>query len=200
MKKLLSVFMLTAVLGLFSVNTFAAEPPLHAGSKSLFFTFNGLSELSIDDYSIGGQYLFANRMGVWGDIGFGFKSVKPNKDAEESTGSRIGLNAGFIMYPFQKGPVACYVSPQLGIYMTGAETPQGSSKIKDNTTELFIGVSIGGEWWFAENISLSCSGYLGFTSMNVTREEGASKMEASSSEFGILGSPHGGKFILSFYF
>lgn len=184
------VIMLTATV-------FAGTPQTQQGAKSLFFGFNGLSNLSVDNTYLGCQYLFADKMGVWADLSLGFKTEKPTETAKDVKDNAIGFDIGFMYYAFQKGPIAVYLSPQFGISNATAEDE--NSQYKKTTNYFHAGVSIGTEWWAFENISFGVSTYLGFESNKVTTEVSNSESESTSSNIGILGSSSGNIWI-SFYF
>lgn len=198
MKKSIAIIALAAFCAMTALSVQAAEPNLQAGSKSLFFGFSGMNDLSIDDTRIGAQYLWGNGCGAWVDLGFGISNFKEDENAPEAKGTKIGMDIGYIYYFMQKGPVACYVSPQFGFSTLSAEIEVNSVTNKDSQTEISFGASLGAEWWFAESMSLSCSAYLGYVGTTITKELGSSKTESTRTDIGILGS--GGKFVLSFYF
>lgn len=185
-----------AIVVLIATNAlFAAEPQTKEGSKSLYFGLNGLDDLGVNNSVLGGQYLFQDNMGGWFEIGFNTTNHKPSENATEVKYNSIGIDVGFIYYAFQKGPVAMYLSPQLG-YSTGTDE-QANSEI---TSKAFYGgVSLGAEWWAFENVSFSASVLIGYSNLKVTREINNVSTEETTNNFGILGSTNS-KFLINFYF
>lgn len=173
----------------------AAEPQTKQGSKALFFGLNGLSEIGFDNSVIGAQYVFQDNMAIWADLGFKSKTEKPSENAQETTHSMVEISAGFLNYIFQKGPVAMYYSPQLGVAFGSDE--QGSAKT--STNEFSVGVSLGAEWWMFDGISLTATTFIGYNTLKTTNESGSNKVEATTNSFGILGDTKS-KFLISFYF
>jgi len=194
MKKYFTLVLVFVVF--FTTSTlFSAEPQTKAGSKSLYFGLNGLSDLGVDNSVLGGQYLFQDNMGIWLELGFNSSNNKPYENATEQKYSSVGVDVGFIYYAFQKGPIAVYFSPQLG-FASGTDD-NGTTKI---TTSSFTGgISLGAEWWAFENVSLSASVLLGYSNSKVKTEAGSNSTEATTNNFGILGSTNS-KFLVSFYF
>jgi len=187
-----------AIVVLFATNALsAAEPQTKEGCKSLFFGLNGLSNLGVDNSYLGFQYLFQDGMGGWASIGFNSKNYKPNENAEEEKYTKIYFDIAFIYYAFQKGPVAMWISPEVGI---GIGTDDISlSKITDKS--FWGGVDLGVEWWAFENISLSASVFIGYENQTVKTEYKNSSLpedEETTNTFGIIGDE--GKFTVSFYF
>lgn len=175
---------------------FSAEPHTREGSKSLFFDFRGLSELSIDNSVVGFQYLFADKMGVWADLGFSSTNYKPHQDATEQKMSTLVFDVGFIYYAFQKGPIAFYVSPTIGIE-TGSDEPSSSTK---TTTNIFYGgIGIGAEWWAFEGVSIGVYSFLGYFTQKTTSETASSKTESTKNIFGIIGD-HSSSLFIAFHF
>mgnify|MGYP000935039327 CR=1 FL=1 len=199
MKKSINL-VLTIIAFLAIVGTLtAAEPQTKAGSKSIFWGLNGLSDLSVNNSFLGIQYLFADKMGVWGQLNLSMISEKPNSDADGVSTNNIGLSAGFIYYVFQKGPVGLYLSPQVGFYSNSEEDKDASTTHKDSESILYLGVSIGAEWWFTDNVSLIATSLIGFGSTTTTVERGSSKTESTSTVIGIIPQASA-KFEICFYF
>ncbi|MDT3738368.1 MAG: outer membrane beta-barrel protein [Candidatus Kapabacteria bacterium] len=176
-------------------NVYGAEPQTQKGAKSLFFGLGGLNELSFDNTTVGAQYNISDNMGIWCDLGFQSNTSKANENATEVKGSMVEFNVGVLFYVFQKGPVAAYFSPQIGIGTGGSET----GNVKHSKSEFTGGVSIGAEWWAFDGVSLTASTLIGFTSTTITDENGSNKTEATSSQIGFLGAANS-KFLVSFYF
>lgn len=180
-----------------TMNLSAAEPQTKEGSMNLFFGLNGLSDLGVDNSYLGFQYLFQDNMGGWASIGFNSKNYKPSENAEEEKYTKIFFDIGFIYYAFQKGPVAMWISPEVGL---GIGTDDiSSSKITDKS--FWGGVDLGVEWWAFENISLSASVFIGYENQTVKTEYKNSplpEVEETTNTFGIIGDE--GKFTVSFYF
>lgn len=196
MKKLLAL-LFAFVVFFATTNLFAAEPQTKQDSKALFFGLNGLSNLGVDDGYLGLQYLFQDNMGVWGSLGFNTKTYKPYENADEDSYTNLEFGVGLIYYAFQKGPVAAWVSPELGIGIGSADTK--STKITDNS--FWAGVSLGAEWWAFDGVSLSASVFLGYENLTTTTEAKSvpnSEIKSKENKFGIL--PGQGKFQILFYF
>ena len=68
MKKKFIILIVLLSMVILTLPLTAGKPQTAAGSKSVFFGFNGLSNLSVEDSWIGFQYLFADKMGLWGSI------------------------------------------------------------------------------------------------------------------------------------
>ncbi len=195
MKKYFTLVLVFVVF--FATSTlFAAEPQTKAGSKSLYFGLNGLSNLGVDNSVLGGQYLFQDDMGIWLELGFNSSNYKPDEKATEQKLSSFGLDVGFIYYAFQKGPVAMYFSPQLGF---SSGTNENGANNKVTTSSFTGGVSLGAEWWAFENVSLSASVLIGYSNSTVKTEISSGSTEETTNNFGILGSSNS-RFLLSFYF
>lgn len=188
---------LLLVLVILSTTAFAGTPLTKQGSKSLFFNFNGLSNLSVDNTSLGGQYIFADNMAIWADISLGFKTSKASETAKDVKDNAIGFDIGFLYYVFEKGPVAMYISPQFGF--STAKNEDDNTKITNTSNYFDAGVSFGVEWWAFDNVSFGASTFLGFESTTDKTENGDVETEATSSNIGILGSSTGTIFI-AFHF
>jgi len=195
MKKLVALLFVFVVI-FATTNLFAAEPQTKQGSKSLFFGLNGLSDLGVDNSYLGAQYLFQDDMGVWVSIGFNSKNYKPSENADEDKYTKFDFDIGFIYYAFQKGPVAMWISPEIGLGIGTNENT--SSKITDNG--FWAGVDLGVEWWAFDNVSLSASVFLGYKNQTLKTENKipSSETKATTNTFGIIGDE--GKFTVSFYF
>ncbi len=196
MKKLLIIFfVITAIIS--TSNMYAAAPQTEAGNTSLYFGLNGLDNLGIDNSVLGIQYLIDDNVGLWMDFKFNFKTYKANEKAEEQKIGLFGLNGGLIFYAFQKGPIAVYISPQLGFTAGGEE--EGILKPKVITLDYYGGVSFGVEWWAFENVSLSASCLLGYSGELIKNEISGHTTDVTTNKFGLLGDTHS-KFLINFYF
>lgn len=191
--------LISLIIGVLMLNltSFAGTPQTQQGSKAMFFGFNGLSELSVNNSYLGGQYLFADRMGIWAKIGFGFQTSKENETAKDVKNNTVAFDIGLMYYAFQKGPVAMFLSPGFG-YST--ETAEDENTKYKKTSNIFDGgVEIGVEWWAFENVSFGACTYLCFESTQTTTETNGVETEATETNFGILGSKTGSLWV-TFYF
>jgi hypothetical protein len=199
MKKLVlvSLLLMTAFLTYQTVE--AAEPSTQAGSKSLYFGLNGLSELSVDASTLGVQYLFVKRMGIWTEINLSLKTSSNQGTDVKTQGAGIGV--GFIVYPIQKGPVALYATPMLGFNYLYSDATGSQSYSNVTTNSLYIGIGIGAEWWFYDGMSLSVSTFLGYDRASSTYENNSNKTSWDGLDENIgFTSSNQTKFLLSFYF
>jgi len=200
MKNLFKLFLTLCVVVIASNALYSAEPQTHKGSTAIYWGFGGLSELSIDNSTLGVQYLFAERTGIWAELSLSMLNSKQNKDDDDGiANNNTGFYTGVIFYVLQNEPVALYVSPQIGIGMMSEENKDASATFKDSQTTFSIGASIGAEWWFAKNVSLSASTFIGYEGTTYTAERGDNKAESASSSIGILPTV-GANFLISFYF
>jgi len=194
MKKL-SILILVFLFNIGTMNIFAAEPQTQKGSKALFFVLNGLSDLSVNNSSIGFQYLFQDKLGFLVELGFNSKNFKPYENAEEEKYNTYGVAAGLIYYAYQKGPVAFYLSPELGFSYGSQE----KNNTKVTYTSFYGGISVAAEWWAFENVSFGATSFIGFQTEKEKNEAGSVSTEATTNSFGILGSQSANLFI-NFYF
>ena len=190
---------------LFAVNSlFAGEPKTQQGDKALFWGFKGLSDLSVNNSVIGGQFNIANRIGLYAALGISSESAsskldgQSSKDVSSETG--IALELGAKLYLFRSEPVAMFVSPMISIGTGSEEDKTTSSKTIDSFTAFSIGAGVGAEWWFTNNVSLSAATYLMFNSVSYTNERGNRKDEHTNNFFGTKGSNLGSSLTVSFYF
>lgn len=191
------LFGLVVGLIMLTVGAFSAVPQTQQGSKCMYYGFSGLSNLSVDDSYLGGTYFFADRLGVWAEIGFNFQTDKPVKTGDEFKTSKLGFDIGLTYYLFQKGPIGIAIGPEFGFFSTSKDTINTDTKIK--TSEFFAGIGIAAEWWVCDNISLSVTSFIGFDSYKTTKEYKSESTEATDSKIGILGSQNG-KVYINFYF
>jgi hypothetical protein len=201
MKRLTALAILALVFVFAANNSFSADRATKEGEMSIFWEFNGLSDISVDNSYLGFLYLFADNMGLWVDLGLGFLSSKAYDGADELSTNGFEFDLGFIYYMYHKGNVAFYISPQFGLYSQKQITAKTPVEVSKTTSQFSAGVSFGAEWWAWENVSISFSTYLGFTSQKVKSETGSSSSEATQTYFGTGDiNNHGGKIILSYYF
>jgi hypothetical protein len=174
----------------------AGEPQTKQGTKSLFWTFSGLSDLSIDNSMIGFKANISDGLGLWGALGLAMVSTA-DEDKDLTSGTGIQLAVGAQFYLFETEPVAMFVSPLFAIAIASGENKV--SKATSDLTGINIGAAIGAEWWFAKNVSFTAQTFVGFQSTTETDEAGAFKSEDKMTFIGIGGN-YGSKFTLSFYF
>jgi len=172
----------------------AGEPTIQKGSASLWYSFNGLSTLSYDCSQFGAQYFFKDKTGAGLGLYFSRTSEDNNDDEPEKT-SLMGMEAYLIHYPFQRGSVALFVAPSVGFDYSGHKDEDDDVDYK--VTSLWLGGSLGVEWWLFDNVSLSFENWLGFQIDNY--KDAVNDNKASDNYFGILGSSSG-TVLLSFYF
>lgn len=172
----------------------AGEPTIQKGSAGLWYGFNGLSTMSYDDSWFGAQYFIKDKTGA--GVGFYFsKSVEDDNDDEPEKTSVIGMEAYLIHYPFQRGSVALFVAPNVGFGYSGLKDEDDSYDYK--ATSLWLGGSLGVEWWLFDNVSLSFSNWLGI--QKDFNKDDINDIKTSNTYFGILGSSSCSA-LLSFYF
>ena len=197
-KAILITFLLSIVL--IAEPLKSGTPQTQAGSKAILFGINGLSDLSLQNSRVAFQYLFADKMGLWAGLGLAFLSDKPNEDASDNVNNDLDLDIGFLYYLFQKGPVACWVSPKIGIGFGSSEYQDiETPKVEISSNAFDIGLQVGVEWWFTDNVSLSLETDFGFVSKKKTIESASHKIESSQTKFGIL-SDGSASFVILFYF
>ncbi|MBS3999207.1 MAG: hypothetical protein KGZ71_01850 [Desulfobulbaceae bacterium] len=176
----------------------AGEPQTKEGTKALFWGFNGLSDLSIDNSTIGFLYNISDGVGLWGALGLNIGSSKiDDNDHLSTTGVDFAVGAKLNM--FQTEPVAMFISPMVTIGTSSTEDKSASSTFIDSEMTLGIGAAIGAEWWFANNVSFSASTFLGFVTETMTEERGENKDEHTKTNIGTMAN-YGAHFTLSFYF
>ena len=202
--KRISGLLAICIMLLASQSLFAGEPRTQEGDKAIFWGFHGLSNLSVDNSSIGAQYNIANRIGVFAALGLASESESAKPDGQNSkdisSETMIMLELGAKIYLFRNEPVAMFVSPVISIATGSEEDKSSSTKHIDSGTLFGIGVGAGAEWWFAKNVSLSAATYLMFNSLTETTERGTRKDELSKTFFGTKGSNLGSSLTVSFYF
>lgn len=200
MKRFFGIIATISILMLSTNASYSAEPQVQAGSKSIFWNFHGLSDLGVENSSVGMQYLFADRIGAWGEIKLGTFNYKADADDDDGEATTdFALAGGAIFYLFKNDPVALFVSPLFWLESSSYEDKDASSTYIDSEMTFSVGASIGAEWWFAKNVSFSAETYLGLVSTSMTRERGDN--ESNSSVFGIgTNTGYGSNFSISFYF
>ena len=200
MKKKFIILIVLLSMVILTLPLTAGKPQTAAGSKSVFFGFNGLSNLSVEDSWIGFQYLFADKMGLWGSISLTMLTEKPSQATNDNIKNDFEFDVGFIYYLFEKGPVACWVSPSIGLGFGSTEFEEEDMPLTKISSNLFYaGVSIGAEWFFTDNVSISADTFLGFQQTGRTTEIQNFKTEYSKTEFGFI-TGAGASLVLLFYF
>lgn len=198
MNRILGLFITICVLFV-SVQTMqAGEPQTKEGSKAIFWGFNGLDNLSVDNTTIGFLYNISDGFGLWGQLGLGIVSTKADDEDHLST-TGIDFAVGAKLNIFQTEPVAMFISPMVVIGTTSTEDKSRTNTFIDSEMTLGVGAAIGAEWWFANNVSFSASTFLGFVSNTMTEERGDEKLEYSATSIGTMAN-YGAQFTLSFYF
>jgi hypothetical protein len=199
MKKTL-ITVLLIIITVFSVDSLiAAEPQTHQGSKSVYFGFSGLSNLGIDGSYIGCSYLFADRLGVFSDINFGFKNTSPGSNQTDLKDNSFGMSAGIIWYVMQKGPIAFYFGPQISVNTHYADMNDNGITYKLNETTYDAACSISVEWWAFENISFFGGVYVGYEYLSGTKDYGYNnKVDYSTRNIGFISKSS--SLGVSFYF
>ena len=203
MKRLSGLILTFSIVFFLTQSLFSAEvPQVQQGAKSVFWGFNGLSDLSVQNSVIGGQYNIADRIGIFATLGldmFG-NSETPDggKEKDLTSTSNIQFSVGAKLYLFKNDPVSFFVAPTIGISSNSFENVaiETNNNISESTFE--VGIGVGAEWWFTTNVSFSASTSLGLKSYSKTTEVGDSTSEVSHSNFGTMNTMS--KFILSFYF
>jgi len=196
MKKSSLILWIAGMLILTTLAT-AGTPTTQKGSTSIFYTFNGLDGLCVDNTWLGVQYLLFNKGGVGMDFCFSYDREKLDDDDEPESNSGFGLDAFLIYYPVQKGSVALWVSPDLGLYFSGQKDKD--IDMKCTSTDLWMGASLGVEWWLFDQVSLSASNWVGLEYYVENNDINNVKTKPKDFSIGLLGNSSS-KFIISFYF
>ncbi|PKL85792.1 MAG: hypothetical protein CVV22_06460 [Ignavibacteriae bacterium HGW-Ignavibacteriae-1] len=174
----------------------AHEPQTKEGTKALFWSFSGLSDISVDNSMLGFKVNISDGVGLWGALGLAMVNTSDeDKDLRAGTGVELALGAQ--LYLFETEPVAMFISPLVAFSTASSENK--ISEVTDSEMGLSIGAAIGAEWWFANNVSLSAQTFVGFQSTSTSSELGENKSENNMTFIGIGGN-YGSKFTLSFYF
>lgn len=196
MKKTIVVFCF--LIGLFLISSaVAGTPTTQKGSASIFYTFNGLDGLCVDNTWLGVQYLLFNKGGVGMDFCFSYDREKLDDDDEPESNSGFGIDAFIIYYPVQKGSVALWVSPDIGLSFSSQKDKD--IDMKCTSTDFWMGASLGVEWWLFDQVSLSASNWFGLEYYVENNDINNVKTKPKDFSLGLLGSSSS-KFIISFYF
>lgn len=174
------------------------KPQLQAGTKSVFYGFEGLSNMGIDGSSIGGMYFIKDRIAPFVGIGFGHKKDKPGDDQPEETINKLDIGAGVCWYAMQKGSTAFYLAPQIWYGSESSETSVMDSPVKSSKGILQLACSISVEWWATESISFWGGVTIGYEHSKETDENGAREIERTSSTIGFIDTAPG--IGIGFYF
>ena len=194
MKKTLVVFCVVVILILASLAT-AGTPTTQKGSAAMWFNFNGLSDMSYQNSAIGLNYLFKDKTGAGIALNFSHDSEDDGIEEKEKT-TTLGMDLYLIHYTFQKGPVALYLAPGVGFNFTTYKD-KDFGDIHTNSTYMWLGGSVGVEWWIFDQVSLSASNWVGLEIDLLNDKENDDKM--TDVYLGILGSSTA-NIVLAFYF
>ncbi len=194
MKKTLVVFCVVVILILASLAT-AGTPTTQKGSAAMWFNFNGLTTMSYQNSAIGLNYLFKDKTGAGIAFDFSHYNVDDGIEEKEKT-TALGMDLYLIHYPFQKGPVALYLAPGVGFNFTTYKD-KDFGDIHTNSTYMWLGGSVGVEWWIFDQVSLSASNWVGLEIDLLNDEANDDKM--TDVYLGILGSSTA-SIVLAFYF
>ncbi len=194
MKKTLVVFCVVVILILASLAT-AGTPTTQKGSAAMWFNFNGLTTMSYQNSAIGLNYLFKDKTGAGIAFDFSHYNVDDGIEEKEKT-TALGMDLYLIHYPFQKGPVALYLAPGVGFNFTTYKD-KDFGDIHTNSTYMWLGGSVGVEWWIFDQVSLSASNWVGLEIDLLNDKENDDKM--TDVHLGILGSSTA-SIVLAFYF
>jgi len=198
MKKALAFIAATLLMLLIVRSLQAAEPQIKAGSKAVFYSFTGLSQVGIDGSSIGGEYFFVDKMAVFTSLSFLFKNTDPDDRQKETSDDLFGVGGGFMWYAFQKGSVSFYFGPQVYYENRRDDVNDGDVSYQQTEISVDVGCSLSVEWWATESISFWGGTFVGFRSTNGTRDFGATKSDYTSTAFGFIDP--GSRIGIGFYF
>ncbi len=194
MKKTLVVFCVVAILILASLAT-AGTPTTQKGSAAMWFNFNGLSDMSYQNSAIGLNYLFKDKTGAGIALNFSHDSEDDGIEEKEKT-TTLGMDLYLIHYPFQKGPVALYLAPGVGFNFTTYKD-KDFGDIHINSNDIWLGGSVGVEWWIFDQVSLSASNWVGLE-IDISNDK-INDDKTTDTHLGILGSSMA-NIVLAFYF
>lgn len=192
MNKTLVVFCVVVILA--SLAT-AGTPAIEKGSAAMWFNFNGLTTMSYQNSAIGLNYLFKDKTGAGIALNFSHDSEDDGIEEKEKT-TALGMDLYLIHYPFQKGPVALYLAPGVGFNFS-SKKDKDFGDIHINSTYMWLGGSVGVEWWIFDQVSLSASNWVGLEIDLLNDKENDDKM--TDVHLGILGSSTA-SIVLAFYF
>ncbi|HOO14305.1 MAG TPA: outer membrane beta-barrel protein [Candidatus Marinimicrobia bacterium] len=192
MNKTLVVFCVVVILA--SLAT-AGTPAIEKGSAAMWFNFNGLTTMSYQNSAIGLNYLFKDKTGAGIALNFSHDSEDDGIEEKEKT-TALGMDLYLIHYPFQKGPVALYLAPGVGFNFTTYKD-KDISEFHVNSTDIWLGGSVGVEWWIFDQVSLSASNWVGLEIDLFNNKINDDK--GTDVHLGILGSSTA-SIVLAFYF
>lgn len=190
MKKTILLFCVLLMLTLVSL-VMAGTPQIQKGATSIFYASRSMC---VDDSWIGVQHFLANKTGVGAEFSFLYTN-EDDGDKEPLESTDLGFDVFLIHYPFQKGSVALYVAPDIGLSL--ASEKDDDDNLDETTTSLWVGASLGAEWWISDQFSISASNWFGFET-DMCKDK-ITDTKTSDTYLGILGSSSG-SFIISFYF
>jgi len=196
MKKSRLIFGILAMLILATLAT-AGTPQTKKGATSVFYDFGGLAATCIDNNWLGAQYLLFDKTGVGFQLCLYYDREKLTDDDEPETNSSLGFDVYGIHYPFQKGPVALWIAPDLGFMFSSNRDKDADMVCK--TRDIWIGGSIGVEWWLFEQVSLSASNWFGLEFYFENNDINNVTTKPTYTSLGLLGSSSS-TFNISFYF
>ena len=195
MNKTLVVFCVVVILA--SLAT-AGTPAIEKGSAAMWFNFNGLTTMSYQNSAIGLNYLFKDKTGAGIALNFSHDNVDDGIEEKEKT-TALGMDLYLIHYPFQKGPVALYLAPGVGFNFS-SNKDKDISEFHVNSTDIWLGGSVGVEWWIFDQVSLSASNWVGLEIDLLNDKENDDKM--TDVHLGILSESAANiaNIVLAFYF
>jgi len=173
----------------------AGTPATQKGSAAMWFNFNGLTTMSYQNSAIGLNYLFKDKTGAGIALNFSHDSEDDGIEEKEKT-TTLGMDLYLIHYPFQKGPVALYLAPGVGFNFS-SNKDKDFGDIHINSTDMWLGGSVGVEWWIFDQVSLSASNWVGLEIDLLNDKANDDKM--TDVHLGILGSSTA-SIVLAFYF
>jgi len=173
----------------------AGTPTTQKGSAAMWFNFNGLSDMSYQNSAIGLNYLFKDKTGAGIALNFSHDSEDDGIEEKEKT-TALGMDLYLIHYPFQKGPVALYLAPGVGFNFS-SNKDKDFGDIHINSTYMWLGGSVGVEWWIFDQVSLSASNWVGLEIDLFNNKINDDK--GTDVHLGILGSSTA-SIVLAFYF
>ncbi|MCK9484627.1 MAG: hypothetical protein M0R34_09700 [Candidatus Marinimicrobia bacterium] len=190
MKKMSIILMILVTLIWAGLAT-AGEPAIQKGSTAIFYE---TGFVSIDGTKLGVQHLVMDKFGAGIIVGFSnFSEDNGDKKPEKTTD--MSLDAYLIYYPVTKGSVALFAAPGVGFrYWSNKDKDDG---FDDSQTDIYLGASIGAEWWLTDNVSLSAENWMGL-GLTINKDKVADT-KLTDTYLGII-QDSSYNFTLSFYF
>lgn len=170
----------------------AGQPQVQKGSKSVYFGFNGLADMKMDNAYFQAQYLFADRKGITAGFHLGGTKTDLGNNIKPTKTSDFTFDVEYIYYAWADGPVTIYCGPGIGFTTAKNEYPASPTKalMKENTNGISVFGFIGVEWWAWDNVTISISTLFGYQSLKSTvkSDDTGTKTTTTTSTWGNLSS------------